>query len=44
MKPVHKLSFLVAVLLFASSAWAFEPFKVADIRVECIQRTDSDYT
>ncbi|MBK6744478.1 MAG: outer membrane protein assembly factor BamA [Hydrogenophilales bacterium] len=41
MKPVHKLSFLAAALLFASGAMAFEPFKVADIRVEGIQRTEA---
>lgn len=41
MKTVRKLSALAAALLFATGAQAFEPFKVADIRVEGIQRTEA---
>jgi outer membrane protein insertion porin family len=41
MKTVHKLSLLAAAMLFASGAMAFEAFKVADIRVEGIQRTEA---
>lgn len=41
MNPVHKLSLLAVALTFASGALAFEPFQVADIRVEGIQRTEA---
>jgi outer membrane protein insertion porin family len=41
MTTARKLSLLAAMLLFATRASAFEPFKVADIRVEGIQRTEA---
>jgi outer membrane protein insertion porin family len=41
MNPVHKLSILAAALMFSAGASAFEPFQVADIRVEGIQRTEA---
>jgi len=41
MTPVHQLTLIASACLLASAAHAFEPFRVTDIRVEGIQRTEA---
>lgn len=37
---VRTASAVAAMVLFANAAWALEPFKVQDIRVEGLQRVE----